>query len=88
MFGLYFANKWKSHVLGSEILNNQRLSTISVIHKFGYPTTSQKNWKVIRKYRVLEDKKKIRQKISVQNQVPSCKPNSVSRYSPNEGPLA
>jgi len=42
MFGLYFANKWKSQRLGKiinmmgGILNNQRLSTILVIYKVCY----------------------------------------------------
>jgi len=42
MCGLYFANKWKYHIFGkiiniiSGILNSQRLSTTSDIHKVGY----------------------------------------------------
>jgi len=40
--GIYFSNKWKLKRFGkiiniiSGILTNQRLSTISVIHKVGY----------------------------------------------------
>jgi len=42
MFGLYFANKWKSHIfekiinIMSGILNNQRLSTTLNFYKNGY----------------------------------------------------
>jgi len=42
MMGIYFVNKWKLQRFGkiinriSEILINQRLSTISIIHKVGY----------------------------------------------------
>jgi len=42
MWGLYFANKWKSQKFGkiinimSGILNSQRLSTTSYIHKVDY----------------------------------------------------
>jgi len=61
MFGLYYANKWKSYKFGkisnkiSEILISQGLSTVSILHKVGYLNSSQNNGKIIRKNGVQED---------------------------------
>jgi len=46
MMGIYFAKKWKAQRFGkiikkmSEILTNQKLSIVSVIHKVSYSSSS------------------------------------------------
>jgi len=61
MFGLYFANKWKSQRYGkiinrmSGILNDQSLSTVLVTHKVGY--SNYKSWELKNNSRIWSSKR-------------------------------